>query len=244
MMKQQHEQNPSWVFSLLSEKFFTPCILHESFKKNEKNVFCLDCCHPICPHCLSLHRFHRLLQVRRYVYQDVIRLEDIEKLFDCGFVQPYITNSAKVVFINQRPQSRPFKGSASICNTCERSLQQPYHFCSLACKVEYLVQYEGCISRYLYDCEYLPLSDIGSPHLETLEDGQMTPSSVLDGGISLRTSSGSSGNGGVGCRTVWCTATTENVRRKKRTSTHTWNSRNAPRRSCRRKGVPLRSPLF
>ncbi|XP_058069071.1 protein RGF1 INDUCIBLE TRANSCRIPTION FACTOR 1-like [Magnolia sinica] len=249
---QQQQQNDSWIFSLLSEKFFTPCLLHESSKKSEKNIFCLDCCDTVCPHCVPPHRSHRLLQVRRYVYHDVIRLDDIEGFFDCGFVQSYTTNSAKVVFINQRPQTRPFKGSASICNTCDRSLQHPYQFCSLACKVESLVRYEGSISRYLYDCDYMPLSDFGCTQIEELkelEDGQMTPSSVLDGGMSIRTSSGSSANGDGWCLTVGCTATTETVRRKKRTKkvpmedgivSSSVCSTNAPRR---RKGFPSRSPL-
>ncbi|XP_031495514.1 protein RGF1 INDUCIBLE TRANSCRIPTION FACTOR 1-like [Nymphaea colorata] len=254
-------QSPAWLCSLLAEKFFTPCLLHELAKKNEKNIFCLDCVAAICPHCLSLHRSHRLLQVRRYVYHDVIRLEDLEKLIDCAFVQAYTTNSAKVVFLNQRPQSRPFKGSGSICNTCKRSLQEPYHFCSLACKVEYLVRCEGSISRYLYDCAYLPLSDLGCGHqeggLREMDDGQMTPSSILDGEISLRTSSssGSSGNNGgtAGGATMICTATTEFVRRKRRSGGNSSHSRIAPAppsvssalpASSRRKGVPQRSPFF
>ena len=99
-------------------------------KKNEKNVYCLNCCISLCPHCLSPHRSHRLLQVslskftaiifqssllspfsflkllivrflncvlnflifvllqiRRYVYHDVLRLDDAAKLIDCTFVQ-------------------------------------------------------------------------------------------------------------------------------------------------------------
>ncbi|XP_058092880.1 protein RGF1 INDUCIBLE TRANSCRIPTION FACTOR 1-like [Magnolia sinica] len=109
--------------------------MHETARKNEKNIFCLACYTIICPHCLSLHRSHRLLQIRRYVYHDVIRLNDLEKLIDCNFIQSYRTNKAKVVFLNHRPQSRPFRGSGNNCYTCERSLQDPYIFCSLFCKV-------------------------------------------------------------------------------------------------------------
>ena len=39
------------------------------------------------------------------------------------------------MFLNQRPQTRQFRGSGNICSTCDRSLQDPYHFCSLSCKV-------------------------------------------------------------------------------------------------------------
>ncbi|MBA0657037.1 hypothetical protein Goklo_009348, partial [Gossypium klotzschianum] len=78
---------PHWLGVLLGQKFFDPCILHESAKKNEKNIFCLNCCITICPHCLPLHRHHRRLQIRRYVYQDVIRLSDAQKLINCSLVQ-------------------------------------------------------------------------------------------------------------------------------------------------------------
>jgi len=50
-------------------------------------------------------------------------------------MQPYTINSAKVVFLKPRPQSRPFKGSGNVCLTCDRILQEPFHFCCLSCKV-------------------------------------------------------------------------------------------------------------
>ncbi|CAA7393647.1 unnamed protein product [Spirodela intermedia] len=242
-------QGPLWVFSLLSGKFFVPCSSHEDVKKNEKNVFCLDCCAPICLHCRRhLHRAHRLLQVRRYVYQEVVQVEDCEELFDCSSIQSYITNKAKVVFLNQRPQSRPLKSSGSWCISCQRNLQRPYHFCSLGCKVEYLVRYEGH-------------SGLPGP---AVEGEQMTPSGVLGGGACLRASSGSSGVWGAWralCNASNCTATTEGsvTRKKKRTrgaaatapliaagrSDIPRSSRKpTPSPSSRRKGAPSRSPFF
>lgn len=57
-------------------------------------------------------------------------------------LQPYSNNGAKVIFLNQRPQTRPLsrtngnKGfAANICFTCDRILQEPFRFCSLSCKV-------------------------------------------------------------------------------------------------------------
>jgi hypothetical protein len=78
---------PAWLEALNTQKFFIACSFHEHAKKNEKNICCLDCCTSICPHCVAAHRVHRLLQVRRYVYHDVVRLEDLEKLIDCSSVQ-------------------------------------------------------------------------------------------------------------------------------------------------------------
>ncbi|KAG6437802.1 hypothetical protein SASPL_102732 [Salvia splendens] len=78
---------PGWLSALLTEKFFSPCIIHQDQKKNEKNVFCFDCCAGICPYCFYNHRSHRLLQIRRYMYHDVIRIREAEKLMDCAQVQ-------------------------------------------------------------------------------------------------------------------------------------------------------------
>ncbi|XP_037494747.1 uncharacterized protein LOC105629216 isoform X2 [Jatropha curcas] len=78
---------PAWLDRLMAETFFGACVSHENRRKNEKNIFCLLCCLSICPHCLSSHRSHPLLQVRRYVYHDVVRLGDLEKLIDCSYIQ-------------------------------------------------------------------------------------------------------------------------------------------------------------
>ncbi|CAM6041310.1 unnamed protein product [Sphagnum compactum] len=129
---------PAWLEALLSEKFFVACTKHAALKKNERNVFCVDCNGGVCQHCVGSHRTSHcvLLQIRRYVYHDVIRLQDIQRLLDCSQVQTYIINSARVVFLNQRPQPRPSKGLGNSCGTCERSLQDSYSYCSVACKVD------------------------------------------------------------------------------------------------------------
>ncbi|XP_070019329.1 uncharacterized protein [Nicotiana sylvestris] len=131
---------PKWLEVLLSEKFFNACLVHELERKNEENVFCLDCCFSLCLHCLPSHHCHKLLQIRRYVYQDVLRLKEADKLLDCSFVQSYTTNSAKVVFLNQRPITRQFKNSLNYtCIVCDRSIQRPNLFCSISCKVQHMV---------------------------------------------------------------------------------------------------------
>lgn len=238
---------PRWLEVLLTEKFFNACVIHEDAKKNEKNVYCLNCCISLCPHCLSPHRSHRLLQIRRYVYHDVLRLDDAARLIDCTSVQSYTTNSAKVIFLHQRPQTRNFRGSGKFCSTCDRSLQDPYLFCSLSCKIENLIRTKGGISEYLHDCKSLSLPEPG------LDDGLMTPDSVLEPAGSSHTSYSSGGSGGMDCKAVACTATTEIVRKKR-------SSLSAYREVCRpvcsrvseisaslmnrRKGTPQRAPLY
>ncbi|XP_078448109.1 PLATZ transcription factor family protein [Wolffia australiana] len=214
-----NEGVPQWLDALMKDKFFNPCAAHATARKNERNVFCLDCCLTLCPHCLPSHPPHRLLQIRRYVYHDVVRVDELGKLIDCDLVQAYTTNSAKVVFISERPQTRPFRTSANVCITCDRSLQEPFIFCCLSCKVKYLTKTEGAMAKNLFRCDFLPLPN--SSELD--EDGQMTPDSVLDS---------AEGWPGAG----------ESARKKR-------SGRPAVAGICaeaanRRKGVPCRSPLY
>uniref|UniRef100_A0A0D9WT09 B box-type domain-containing protein n=1 Tax=Leersia perrieri TaxID=77586 RepID=A0A0D9WT09_9ORYZ len=182
---------PGWVGGLVEESFFVGCPVHESRKKNEKNIFCLGCCTSICPHCAPSHRHHPLLQVRRYVYNDVVRLDDLDKLIDCSFVQPYTINSAKVIFLKPRPQSRPFKGSGNICLTCDRILQEPFHFCCLSCKVDHVMIQGGDLSNILYmsgepdiACfprfENLRVDGAGEEEDDDDRHQVMTPNSILE----------------------------------------------------------------
>ncbi|KAK2650597.1 hypothetical protein Ddye_018086 [Dipteronia dyeriana] len=234
---------PRWLEVLLTEKFFNACVIHEDEKKNEKNIYCLDCCISICPHCLSFHNSHRLLQIRRYVYHDVIRLDDAANLVDCAYIQPYITNNAKVIFLNQRPQTR-HRSSGNICSTCDRSLQGSYLFCSLSCKIDSLIRTEDGLSKFFFECKFLTLPEAG------FDDSLITPDSVLEPIGSARTSSGSGGYGDVECTTLACTATTKIARKKRSSLTVACCSisSSVPVISAnlmsRRKKTPQRAPLY
>ena len=54
-------------------------------------------------------------QIRRYVYCDVVRTQDIQRYLDPAGVQTYIINQAKVVFLNHRPQSKLTKVRLLCC---------------------------------------------------------------------------------------------------------------------------------
>ncbi|WCJ33655.1 PLATZ transcription factor family protein [Euphorbia peplus] len=130
-----------WLTSLLNRKFFDSCIIHQQLRKNEKNVFCMDCNLEFCRHCVKSHFLHRQLQICKYVYQDVVRLQDIQKHLDCAKIQTYKINGEKAVHLNPRPQLKDAKPSTKAkfgasCESCGRYLQDvPNRFCSIACKV-------------------------------------------------------------------------------------------------------------
>ncbi|CAI5974353.1 unnamed protein product [Closterium sp. NIES-64] len=78
---------------------------------------------------------HDILQIRRSSYHDVVRVGELSRLLDLHHIQVYVINSAKVVFINPRPQSRVVKGAPFFCRTCHRTLLDASRYCSIGCKL-------------------------------------------------------------------------------------------------------------
>ncbi|GKB71037.1 putative PLATZ transcription factor family protein [Tanacetum coccineum] len=240
-------RKPAWLDALYAQQFFNPCTIHEHAKKNEKNICCIDCCISICPHCYHAHRFHRLLQVRRYVYHDVVRLEDLERLIDCSNVQAYTINSAKVVFIRKRPQNRQFKGAANYCTECDRSLQDPFIHCSLGCKVDFVLKHYRDMTPFLRVCNSLKLGpDFFIPN-DTGDDDMTneTPhSTIVDSDDPMSSASGSSGSETM---SVMCTGFVKKKRSGiytcERFSTKVHSEEDMATSMSRRKGIPQRSPM-
>ncbi|KAL6859164.1 hypothetical protein ACP4OV_018166 [Aristida adscensionis] len=138
---------PEWLETLLSTRFFLACAAHPASPRNECNMFCLDCrgAPPpaFCYYCRAhRHAGHRVIQIRRSSYHDVVRVSEVEDVLDIAGVQTYVINSARVLFLNERPQPRGAgaaagKAAASPynCEICGRALLDPFRFCSLGCKL-------------------------------------------------------------------------------------------------------------
>ncbi|KAH1070725.1 hypothetical protein AAZX31_03G168400 [Glycine max] len=129
---------PPWLEQLLHTPFFNVCRIHADAARSECNMFCIDCNgEAFCFYCRSSrHKDHQVIQIRRSSYHDVVRVSEIQKVLDISGVQTYVINSARVLFLNVRPQPKSGKGVAQICEICGRSLLDPVRFCSLGCKLE------------------------------------------------------------------------------------------------------------
>ncbi|CAL9248996.1 unnamed protein product [Arabidopsis halleri] len=144
-LSEKRRSEEDWIDTLLNSEFFGICMNHKYLRKNEKNVFCIDCNVEICRHCCNTvtdsHYLHRRLQICKYVYQDVLRLFDIQHYFDCSEIQTYKINGEKAIHLNSRPQAKDARPSTkskngASCVTCKRYIQdRPNRFCSISCKI-------------------------------------------------------------------------------------------------------------
>jgi hypothetical protein len=125
-----------WTERLCRTKFGCPCKAHAD-KNNGCMFFCLDVpkAPALCASCVPWVSHLRCLQVRRYVYRDVVRRDDISLHLDVSGVQAYTINNARVLFINPLIKRwDPVCNNA--CRTCRKSLPEGMEHCSIWCKLQ------------------------------------------------------------------------------------------------------------
>ncbi|XP_016167951.1 uncharacterized protein LOC107610411 [Arachis ipaensis] len=97
-MKSTSAMVPSWLENLLSTRFFSLCNVHKKQSRNECKMFCLDCNNEAyCAHCIAYsHEKHRVVQIRRSSYHDVVRVKEIENALNITGIQTYRINGYQV----------------------------------------------------------------------------------------------------------------------------------------------------
>ncbi|CAN0921244.1 Protein RGF1 INDUCIBLE TRANSCRIPTION FACTOR 1 [Linum grandiflorum] len=109
---------------------------------------CHDAAMAFCPYCRSAsHEEHTVIQIRKSLYHNAVRVAVMKNLLEVSDVQLYIINGAQVLFLNERPTKNGSSSSSSggavggkaiqhLCEVCGRSLLDDCRFCSLGCKVK------------------------------------------------------------------------------------------------------------
>ncbi|KAG2660347.1 protein RGF1 INDUCIBLE TRANSCRIPTION FACTOR 1-like [Panicum virgatum] len=139
---------PQWLRGLLSEEFFDACAAHPGERKNDKNLFCVDCATALCRHCLPHEPAHDVLQIWKYASCFVVRVDDL-RLFDCAGIQSHAVSDHEVVFLNERTARKRSASAENPCAACARPLASGHDYCSLFCKVKHLGESEHGLRRAL-----------------------------------------------------------------------------------------------
>ncbi|KFM26353.1 hypothetical protein F751_4846 [Auxenochlorella protothecoides] len=77
-----------------------------------------------------------VFQIRKYMYQTCVHVEDIAPLHDVTGIQAYLINSKRALLIHSKISALASANSAldEICRGCQRPLRSDCQYCSLHCK--------------------------------------------------------------------------------------------------------------
>lgn len=173
-----------WIHALLTTKFYGLCPEHQNLRKNDLNLFCTQHNVKICQYChatskvatsgfdgestsplldssYQCHSTCTVLHVSRYMYHDVLLAREASLLLDLAHVQSYLNNGNRVVYIDRRAQPRSkLAPNAKSCAVCDRTLQDPYKFCSIFCRLAFDKHPAAVASLPLPDGTPLPCSNV------------------------------------------------------------------------------------
>lgn len=134
-----------WMLGLF-EEFFHPCRRHAGYSGNECKFLWFSSFGKhsldfaiLCKHCLNdCKSFGTCLQVCRYMYQNVIRVEDLSGLYNPSGIQAYTINGKRAVLIQPRipsPRALIMPVFKNVCDSCNVPLRPDCTYCSLYCKL-------------------------------------------------------------------------------------------------------------
>jgi hypothetical protein len=110
----------------------------------------------LCSVCVRDHSNCKTLQIRRYVYRDVVKVADVAAFVDTSGIQSYTVNHAQAIFLSAKDKAPvgPYYrvDSSSRCETCKRGLRPGCTYCSLACKVCTLVAAPFMVVNHWHVC--------------------------------------------------------------------------------------------
>ena len=136
----------SWTHTLVNCSFQDSfCHLHpqESLK-----YFCLECAEcthsqpALCRRCIEEDHTPEIcngtiLQIYRYMLNDIVRVSAIQQLYDVDGIQQYCANNHMAIHLRPRgPVNEPPKTHNVACaGQCGRFMKEGWQYCSLACKL-------------------------------------------------------------------------------------------------------------
>lgn len=128
------------LYQLLAAKLFQKCPHHFYHKDTDAKYLCLKCS-PLtnrgyCRLCIQQHATCQAgtIKCRRYMYQDVIAVKDLEAVIEpCG-IQTYSINGHTVALIQPKPKTTmsPFH---TYCAGCQTPMNSEWTWCSIKCKL-------------------------------------------------------------------------------------------------------------
>ncbi len=80
----------------------------------------------MCQYCLPAHApscCGKVFQVRKYMYQDVVHVDDLQPLLDVSRVQPYCINGRKALLLQPRASAGAAAAGDCPCGGCPRSVR-------------------------------------------------------------------------------------------------------------------------
>ncbi|XP_010529296.1 PREDICTED: uncharacterized protein LOC104806218 [Tarenaya hassleriana] len=148
--EEENVKKPKWYRALMNARFNRNCRIHQ----RRRNFFCFSCCTAQCIDCVSAaHLPHpRIHVLKSLVGDDIVNVEDMSMFIDCSQIQVRLSAFRETII-----RLKPSHQVKSI-EECKKTVHRPAIFCSLSCKLDYVLDQEGDLCS-VYKLEELGLAD-------------------------------------------------------------------------------------